>query len=202
MPEAFARYLGSLEDDRRVLLERYRLCDWARKVVGVGSVGTDDSVLLLMGDRDDDPLFLQVKQAEHSVLEPYAGASIYRDQGQRVVSGQRLSQAASDIFLGWVQIGGRDYYVRQLRDRKGSLDFGAMGARALRMYGKACGAALARGHARSGDPLAISAYLGRSKKFDHAVATFAMRYADQAQRDHTAFARALRSGELRRVAGG
>jgi uncharacterized protein (DUF2252 family) len=197
MPEAFAQYLGSLEDDRRVLLERYRLCDWARKVVGVGSVGTDDSIVLLMGDRDDDPLFLQVKQAEHSVLEPYAGASTYTDQGQRVVSGQRLSQAASDIFLGWVQIGGRDYYVRQLRDRKGSIAFGAMGHRALRLYGEACGAALARGHARSGDPLAISAYLGKSKKFDHAVATFAVRYADQTERDHKAFARALRSGELR-----
>ena len=194
--EGFGRYLSSLEDDRRVLLDRYHMCDAARKVVGVGSVGTDDAIVLLMGDRDDDPLFLQVKQAEQSVLEPHAGPSAYRDQGQRVVIGQRLSQAASDILLGWVAIDGRDYYVRQLRDKKLSLDFTAMGRRTLCLYGRACGAALARGHARSGDSLAISAYLGKSKKFDHAVAAFAGHYADQAERDHATFARAVESGEL------
>jgi uncharacterized protein (DUF2252 family) len=196
MREAFERYLASLQDDRRVLVERYHFCDWARKVVGVGSVGTDDSIVLLMGDRDSDPLFLQIKQAEHSVLEPHAGPSAYQDQGQRVVCGQRLSQAASDIFLGWVQIAGRDYYVRQLRDKKGSLPVDAMDGRTLRLYGKACGAALARGHARSGDLLAVAAYLGKSKKFDHAVAAFAASYADQTERDHAEFVRALRSGEL------
>jgi uncharacterized protein (DUF2252 family) len=171
-------------------------------VVGVGSVGTDDSIVLLMGDHDDDPLFLQIKQAERSVLEPHAGPSVYRDQGQRVVTGQRLSQAASDILLGWVAIDGRNYYVRQLHDKKLSLDFSAMGRRALRLYGKVCGAALARGHARSGDPLAIAAYLGKSKKFDHAVAAFAVHYADKAEHDHATFSRALKSGELDRAAHG
>ena len=142
------------------MLERYRPVDWARKVVGVGSVGTDDAIVLLLGDSDRDPLFLQVKEAQASVLERFAGRSRYRNHGQRVVAGQRLTQAASDIFLGWTRIERRDYYVRQLRDMKGSVSIDRLSPEELTQYAGACGEALAGGHARSGDRVAISAYLG------------------------------------------
>ena len=159
-PDVVRRYRRSLADETRVLLERYRLVDWARKVVGVGSVGTDDAVVLLLGDSDRDPLFLQVKEAQASVLERFAGRSRYANRGQRVVAGQRLTQAASDIFLGWTRLEQRDYYVRQLRDMKGSVTIDRLSADELAEYAHACGDALAGGHARSGDPVAIAAYLG------------------------------------------
>jgi uncharacterized protein (DUF2252 family) len=178
------RYLGSVRADQRVLLSKYRVVDWARKVVGVGSVGTDDGVVLLVGDTDSDPLFLQVKEAQASVLEPFAGASAYAKHGQRVVEGQRLMQAASDIFLGWTAIGKRDYYVRQLRDMKGSISVDKLSPSELIDYARACGAVLARAHARSGDPVAITAYLGRGDAFERAMSRFATAYADQTESDH------------------
>jgi uncharacterized protein (DUF2252 family) len=190
------RYVRSLPTDRRVLLSRYRPVDWARKVVGVGSVGTDDGIVLLLGDSDSDPLFLQVKQAEASVLEPFAGASRYANQGQRVVEGQRLMQAASDIFLGWTRIAGRDYYVRQLRDMKGSIPVDKLTGSELVDYARACGAVLARAHARSGDPVAIAAYLGGGEAFERAITRFAVAYADQTDRDHQRMLKAIRAGEL------
>jgi uncharacterized protein (DUF2252 family) len=173
-------------------MARYRIVDWARKVVGVGSVGTDDAVVLLLGDSDDDPLFLQIKEAQTSVLEPFAGPSRYGNHGHRVVAGQRLTQAASDVFLGWTRIDGRDYYVRQLRDMKGSVQIEKLTADELSSYASACGAALAGGHARSGDPVAIAAYLGASDRFDRAVGRFAVAYANQTERDHAAFVRSSR----------
>jgi uncharacterized protein (DUF2252 family) len=191
-----SRYVSSLPEDRRALLGRYRVVDWARKVVGVGSVGTDDGVVLLLGDSDDDPLFLQVKEAEASVLEPFAGASAYANHGQRVVEGQRLMQAASDIFLGWTTIDDRHYYVRQLRDMKGSIPVEKLAASELVEYARACGAVLARAHARSGDPVAVAAYLGGGDVFDRAMSQFAIAYADQTQSDHQRMLEAIRSGEL------
>jgi uncharacterized protein (DUF2252 family) len=182
-----AEYAASLGDATRTLLARYRVVDWARKVVGVGSVGTDDAVVLLLGDSDSDPLFLQVKEAGASVLEPFAGASPYDNHGRRVVSGQRLIQSASDLFLGWTRLGERDYYVRQLRDMKGSVPVDKLSAQELAEYGRACGEALALGHARSGDPAAIAGYLGGGDRFDRAVATFAVAYADQNAEDYKAF---------------
>jgi uncharacterized protein (DUF2252 family) len=181
------QYADSLGEATRQLLGRYRPVDWARKVVGVGSVGTDDAVVLLMGDSDADPLFLQVKEAAASVLEPFAGASPYDNHGRRVVAGQRLTQAASDLFLGWTRMGNRDYYVRQLRDMKGSIPVDKLSADELAQYGRACGSALAMGHARSGDPVAIAAYLGAGQPFDRAVAAFADAYADQNAEDYQAF---------------
>jgi uncharacterized protein (DUF2252 family) len=191
-----SRYVSSLPEDRRALLRRYRPVDWARKVVGVGSVGTDDGVVLLLGDSDDDPLFLQVKEAEASVLEPFAGASVYVNRGQRVVEGQRLMQAVSDIFLGWTTIDDRHYYARQLRDMKGSIPVEKLAASELVRYARACGAVLARAHARSGDPVAIAAYLGGGDVFDRAISQFAIAYADQAYSDHQRMLEAIRSGEL------
>jgi uncharacterized protein (DUF2252 family) len=190
------RYVRSLPTDRRALLSRYRALDWARKVVGVGSVGTDDGIVLLLGDSDSDPLFLQVKQAEASVLEPFSGASRYTNHGQRVVEGQRLMQAASDIFLGWTRIDGRDYYVRQLRDMKGSIPVDKLAASELVDYARACGAVLARAHARSGDPVAIAAYVGGGDAFERAMSQFAVAYADQTDSDHQRMLEAMRSGEL------
>jgi uncharacterized protein (DUF2252 family) len=190
------RYLDSVPDDRRVLLSRYRVIDWARKVVGVGSVGTDDSVVLLLGDTESDPLFLQVKEAEGSVLEPGAGPSAYANHGQRVVEGQRLMQAASDIFLGWTSLGQRDYYVRQLRDMKGSINVDKLSSSELVDYARACGGVLARAHARAGDPISIAAYLGRGDSFDRAMSGFAVAYADQTDRDHQRLLDAVKSGEL------
>jgi uncharacterized protein (DUF2252 family) len=180
-------YTASLGDATRTLLARYRPVDWARKVVGVGSVGTDDAVVLMLGASDSDPLFLQVKEATASVLEPFAGASPYDNHGQRVVAGQRLIQSASDLFLGWTRLGERDYYVRQLRDMKGSVPVEKLSAQELAEYGRACGEALALGHARSGDPAAIAGYLGSGDRFDRAVAAFAGAYADQNAADYAAF---------------
>jgi uncharacterized protein (DUF2252 family) len=191
-----SQYVSSLPEDRRALLRRYRPVDWARKVVGVGSVGTDDGIVLLLGDSDDDPLFVQVKEAEASVLEPFTGASAYANHGQRVVEGQRLMQAASDIFLGWTTIGDRHYYLRQLRDMKGSIPVEKLAASELIQYARACGAVLARAHARSGDPVAIAAYLGGGDVFERAISQFAIAYADQSDRDHQRMLEAIRSGEV------
>jgi uncharacterized protein (DUF2252 family) len=195
-PDVVRRYRSSLPDDRRVLLDRYRVVDWARKVVGVGSVGTDDAIVLTIGDTDKDPLFLQVKEAQASVLERFAGRSRYRSHGQRVVWGQRVMQAASDIFLGWTRLEGRDYYVRQLRDMKGSIAIEKLSPGELADYARACGAALGRAHARSGDAVSIAGYLGGGDNFDRAIGAFAAAYADQTERDHALLIRAARSGRI------
>jgi uncharacterized protein (DUF2252 family) len=189
--EVLASYRASLQDNRRRLLRRFRPVDAARKVVGVGSVGTRCYVVLLLGDRHDDPLLLQVKQATTSVLEPYVGRSRYRHPGRRVVSGQRLLQTAGDIFLGWAGDGTSHYYVRQLWDMKGSLDLDTLDPADLVPYARLCGWVLARAHARSGDGAAISGYLGSGDRFDRAVADFAEAYADQTEADHAAFTRWL-----------
>jgi uncharacterized protein (DUF2252 family) len=188
--EVLARYRASLPEERRQLLGRFRAHDAARKVVGVGSVGTRCYVVLLLGDRDDDPLLLQIKQATISALEPYAGRSRHRHHGRRVVNGQRLLQTASDIFLGWTGDGVAQYYVRQLWDMKGSVNIEAMPPDHLFHYGRLCGWVLARAHARSGDAVAISGYLGSSDRFDRAAASFAEAYADQSEADYAAFRRA------------
>jgi uncharacterized protein (DUF2252 family) len=189
------RYRASLRPDCHRLLDRYRYAHLARKVVGVGSVGTRAWIVLLMGRDDADPLFLQCKEAEPSVLAPFAGASEFDNQGRRVVEGQRIMQAASDILLGWLHVteddGDRDYYVRQLWDWKTSATVEEMRPRAMRTYGEMCAWALARAHARSGDPIAIGAYLGSGDVFDRALADFAERYADQNESDHAAFAAAV-----------
>ena len=189
------RYRASLRPDCHRLLERYEYADLARKVVGVGSVGTRAWIVLLMGRDDADPLFLQCKEAEPSVLAAFAGASEYDNQGRRVVEGQRLMQAASDILLGWLRVNeegvDRDYYVRQLWDWKTSATVEEMRPRDMRTYGEMCAWALARAHARSGDPIAIGAYLGSGDVFDRALADFAERYADQNERDYAAFAAAV-----------
>jgi uncharacterized protein (DUF2252 family) len=191
-----AIYRGSLSDDRRVLLDRYRLEDMAIRVVGVGSVGTVCSVALLMAGADD-PLFLQVKEARPSVLEAHAGKSIYENHGQRVVVGHRLMQSASDIFLGWT-LGddGRHFYVRQLRDVKLKFRVEKFKSSKMLQFADWCGATLARAHARSGEPAVISGYLGKSDRFDRAVAAFAVAYADQCERDYEALAKAVRDGKL------
>ena len=190
-------YRRTLQDDRRHLLDRYRFVDVARKAVGVGSVGTRDYIVLLEGRDEDDPLFLQVKEAENSVLEPYIQKSAYKNHGHRVVAGQRLMQAASDIFLGWLRgAGGRDYYWRQLRDMKGSAKVESMSPDELNLYAALCGWALARAHARSGDCVQISAYLGKSDRFCEAIADFAEVYADQTERDHAALCAAVKSGKI------
>ena len=197
-----AGYRRTLETDRRFLLEQYQVCDMARKVVGVGSVGTRCWIALLLGRDTADPLFLQVKEAERSVLSRFMGASKYHNQGQRVVAGQRLMQAASDIFLGWqrIQAGldgkARDFYVRQLRDWKFSLDIAGMLPKGMRAYGEVCGWTLARAHARSGDRIAIAAYLGGSDVFDKAIAQFASAYADQNERDYLSLVDAAAAGRI------
>jgi uncharacterized protein (DUF2252 family) len=197
-----AQYRRTLETDRRFLLEQYEVCDMARKVVGVGSVGTRCWIILMLGRDTGDPLFLQVKEAERSVLSRFVGASKYANQGQRVVAGQRLMQATSDIFLGWQRTAAgldgkpRDFYVRQLRDWKFSLDIATMVPAGMRAYGQVCGWTLARAHARSGDRVAIAAYLGKSDVFDRAVAQFAVAYADQNERDHQALADAAAAGRI------
>jgi len=197
-----AGYRRTLETDRRFLLEQYQVCDMARKVVGVGSVGTRCWIALLLGRDTADPLFLQVKEAERSVLSRFMGASKYHNQGQRVVAGQRLMQAASDIFLGWqrIQAGldgkARDFYVRQLRDWKFSLDIAGMLPKGMRAYGEVCGWTLARAHARSGDRIAIAAYLGGSDVFDKAIAQFAGAYADQNERDYLSLVDAAAAGRI------
>jgi uncharacterized protein (DUF2252 family) len=194
----YEQYTTTLEDDRRVLLERYRIVDIARKVVGVGSVGTICAIVLLLGRDVDDPLFLQVKQAGPSVLEPYLGKSRFTHCGHRVVAGQRLMQAASDIFLGWMtgKPGGLHFYWRQLRDMKGSFDTTTFKAPALEVLAGLCGWTLARGHARSGHRVAIAAYLGVSDRFDQAIADFALAYADQAQKDYAILQKAVKKGAI------
>jgi len=190
-------YKRTLQEDRRHLLERYRFVDAARKVVGVGSVGRRAYVVLLEGRDRDDPLFLQVKEAGPSVLEGHVESSTREHHGHRVVAGQRLMQAASDIFLGWFRgTEGRDFYWRQLKDMKGSADVGGMSADELVIYAGLCGWTLARAHARSGDRVEIAAYLGKSDRFDRAVADFAVAYADQNERDHAALCAAVASGRL------
>jgi uncharacterized protein (DUF2252 family) len=196
---AWALYHESLPEHIRVLFDRFHLCDMAVKVVGVGSVGTACLIALFMA-ADDDPLFLQIKQANASVLEPYAGKSLHSNHGQRVVVGQRLMQAASDSFLGWtVSQRGRHLYVRQLRDMKISAEIDAMDDDTLRRYAGACGWALARAHARSGDAAMISGYMGTGGIFDEATCDFAGDYADQAERDYKAFVKAIRDGRVKAV---
>ncbi len=189
-------YLATLQEDRRTLLERYRFIDFALKVVGVGSVGTRCYIMLFDGSHAEDPLFLQIKQAEASVLEPYAGKSKHHNRGRRVVAGQRLVQSASDIFLGWTSEGGNDYYVRQLRDMKGTADLESMSAGDLIDYAGLCGWVLARAHARSGDAAAIAGYLGKCDAFDEALAAFATAYADQTERDYEALKAAVDEGRV------
>ena len=194
-------YRATLSDDRRRLLERFRYVDAARKVVGVGSVGTRAWIMLMLGRDNADPLFLQFKEAEASVLEPFLGASEYEQHGERVVEGQRLMQAASDIMLGWVQTSDvdgveRDYYVRQLWDAKGSALVETMNPTALAYYARVCGRTLARSHARAGDSVAIASYLGRGDGFDRALASFAETYADQNERDYAAVVDAVESGRI------
>ena len=192
-----ATYRRTLATDRRYLLEQFEFADMARKVVGVGSVGTRCWIILLLGRDESDPLFLQVKEAEASVLSRFVGASKYNNQGQRVVAGQRLMQAASDIFLGWQRTEAgldgkqRDFYIRQLRDWKFSMPIEIMVPRGMRIYGQVCGWTLARAHARSGDRIAIAAYLGSSDVFDQAITQFAAAYADQNERDHQALVDAV-----------
>jgi uncharacterized protein (DUF2252 family) len=202
LTDLIGKYQRTLETDRRYLLEQFEFCDMAHKVVGVGSVGTRSWIILMLGRDDSDPLFLQAKQAQPSVLSRFAGASRYANQGQRVVAGQRLMQATSDIFLGWQRVEGgldggtRDFYVRQLRDWKFSLDVEAMIPRGMRLYGGLCGWTLARAHARSGDRIAIASYLGGSDVFDRAITDFAAAYADQNERDHQALVDAVSAGRI------
>jgi hypothetical protein len=185
-----------LREDRRVLLDRYEMRDLAIKVVCVGSVGTRCGIALLMAG-EQDPLFLQIKEAGASVLEAYAGKSIHPNHGQRVVNGCRLMQAASDMFLGWTTgREGRHFYIRQLRDMKVKVLVELFGPGPMMQYGKLCGWTLARAHARSGQPAAISGYLGKSDKFDEAIADFAIAYADQSERDHKILRKAVRNGRL------
>ena len=191
-----AEYRKTLADDRRILLDRYRIVDAAMKVVGIGSVGTQCAIILMMSITNE-PLFLQVKEAGKSVLEPYAGKSEYAHHGQRVVMGQRLMQPASDIFLGWVtDRHGRHRYVRQLRDAKIKPLVETFDDKVLALYGELCGWSLARAHAKAGDALTISGYLGSSDPFDEAMGDFARAYADQAERDHTALKNAVRAGKI------
>ena len=201
--EQFRAYRATLPDDRRKLLERFQFVDLARKVVGVGSVGTRAFIVLLQGRDQQDPLFLQVKEATASVLEDHLPKSRYKQHGERVVQGQRMMQAASDIFLGWTKglDVSRHFYWRQLRDMKGSADVEAMLPLGLNFYGQICGWTLARAHARSGDPVAIAEYLGEDDQFDRSISDFARRYADQNERDYQAFAEAVRSGRLEALEG-
>jgi uncharacterized protein (DUF2252 family) len=194
-------YRDSLGPERRALLDRYRFVDLAHKVVGVGSVGTRCWLLLMLGKDERDPLFLQAKEAGPSVLERYAGNSRHENAGQRVVVGQRLMQTVSDIFLGWVRVTGfdgrtRDFYLRQLRDWKGSARVESMSPRTMRAYGRLCAWTLARAHARTGDDIAIAAYLGSADTFDTALATFATACADQNERDHAELREAIDVGRV------
>jgi uncharacterized protein (DUF2252 family) len=201
--QQFQSYRATLQADRRHLLERYEIIDVARKVVGVGSVGTRAFIVLLQGRDQQDPLFLQVKEASLSVLEDHLPKSRYRQPGQRVVQGQRMMQASSDIYLGWTKgvQANRHLYWRQLRDMKGSAEVESMKPFALSFYARQCGWTLARAHARSGDPIAIAAYLGKKDEFDQSITDFSERYADQNDRDYQAFANAIRSGRLEAIEG-
>jgi uncharacterized protein (DUF2252 family) len=201
--EQFRAYRATLQDDRRHLLERFKVVDAARKVVGVGSVGTRAFIVLLEGRDEQDPLFLQIKEATASVLEAYLPKSRYRQHGERVVQGQRMMQAASDIYLGWTKglDVNRHFYWRQLRDMKGSALVEAMTPTGMTFYAKICGWTLARAHARSGDPIAITEYLGGSDEFDRSITDFSERYADQNEEDYQQFVKAIRSGRLKAVEG-
>jgi uncharacterized protein (DUF2252 family) len=206
MQRLLESYSHTLQSDRRYLLEQFRFVSIARKVVGVGSVGTRAWVLLLVGSDGTDPLLLQAKEAQESVLARFVGPSQYANEGERVVAGQHLMQASSDIFLGWDQVEGidgvqRDFYVRQLRDWKGSADTDVMIPAGMTIYARLCGWTLARAHARSGDRIAIAAYLGSGKTFDHAVASFAETYADQNERDYDALKQAAADGRISVVSG-
>ena len=200
--ELLRDYRQTLEFDRRMLLEQFELTDFARKVVGVGSVGTRAWIALLMGRDGQDPLFLQLKEAEASVLEEFVGRSQFSNHGQRVVAGQRLMQATSDIFVGWLHVAAgldqkpRDFYGRQLKDWKGSAEVEQMEPKGMSAYGKLCGWTLARAHARSGDRVAIAAYLGRSDTFDRAIVEFSHAYAEQNDRDYKALQAAVTSGRI------
>jgi uncharacterized protein (DUF2252 family) len=190
-------YARTLQHERRLLLEQYEPVDIARKVVGVGSVGTRCLVVLLEGRDADDPLFIQVKEAGASALEDYLPKSKYRNHGQRVVVGQRQMQAASDVFLGWIRADdGRDFYFRQLQDMKGAVDLATMRPEGVLLYADVCGWALARAHARSGDRVQIASYLGQSERFDRAMADFAEAYADQNDKDYEVLMQAIRSGQV------
>jgi uncharacterized protein (DUF2252 family) len=196
-------YRQSLEHDRRKLLEQFELADFARKVVGVGSVGTRAWIALFFGRNGDDPLFLQLKEAEESVLEEHVGKSAYRNHAQRVVVGQRMMQATSDIFLGWVHVKAgldgvaRDFYGRQLKDWKGSAEVEQMVPTGMAAYGRLCGWTLARAHARSGDRIAIASYLGGGNAFDRAILDFSRAYADQNERDFRALSQAVEAGRIK-----
>ncbi len=194
----FGQYKATLEDDRRTLIDRYDVVDMARKVVGVGSVGTRCLIVLLLGRDVDDPLFLQIKEAGPSVLEPYLGRSRFTHAGHRVVAGQRLMQAASDIFLGWMtgKPAGRHFYWRQLRDMKFSIDPEILRAPGMEILATLCGWTLARGHARSGQRIAIASYLGVSDRFDQAIADFALAYADQAEKDYATLLKVIKQGKI------
>jgi uncharacterized protein (DUF2252 family) len=200
--QIFRSYRRTLAVDRRQLLERFRYGHAARKVVGVGSVGMQAWILLLLGRHDDDPLFLQLKEAQASVLEPFLGTSGFVNHGQRVVEGQRLTQAARDVLLGWTHardVDGsveRDYYVRQLWDGKASATIDAMDPETMAVYAEICGWTLAHGHARSGDPVALASYLGRGGAFDRALASFGEIYADQNERDYAALRAAAAAGRI------
>ena len=201
--EQFRAYRATLQDDRRHLLERFEVVDVARKVVGVGSVGTRAFIVLLQGRDAHDPLFLQIKEATASVLEEHLGKSTYEQHGERVVQGQRMMQAASDIYLGWTKglDVNRHFYWRQLRDMKGSALVESMTPLALTFYARICGWTLARAHARSGDPIAIAEYLGGSDAFDRSITDFSERYADQNEKDYQEFVTAVRSGRLEALEG-
>ena len=202
LERTFSDYRATLAENRRELVERYRFVDFALKVVGVGSVGTRCFVVLLEGRDEGDPLFLQAKEATASVLDPYVESSKHTNHGERVVVGQRLMQATPDIFLGWTRgPGGRDFYFRQLWDMKGSVDIATLRPPGLAFYGGLCARSLARAHARSGDSIAIAAYLGTSDTFDGAVADFSEAYADQNERDYEAFTAAIAAGRIAAVAG-
>jgi uncharacterized protein (DUF2252 family) len=189
-------YFASLEDSRKRLLSRYRFVDVAHKVVGVGSVGTRCFITYWEGVDENDPLFLQVKQANASLLEPYLGRSEYKQPGRRVITGQRLMQATNDIFLGYTRSAGKDFFIRQLYDMKGSVALDKLPAPYLPRYAALCGAVLARAHARTGDPAQIAGYLGKSDAFDEALVEFAVRYADQNDADYAAFKRAVSEGRI------
>jgi uncharacterized protein (DUF2252 family) len=202
LKELLGSYRDTLEHDRRVLLDQFRLEDFARKVVGVGSVGTRAWIGLMLGRDGRDPLFLQMKEAEASVLEQFLGPSEFENHGERVVTGQRLMQATSDIFLGWLHVGEgidgkeRDFYGRQLKDWKGSAEIERMVPAGMAQYGRLCGWTLARAHARSGDRIAIAAYLGKSASFDRAIVEFSHAYAEQNERDYRALEKAVETGKV------
>jgi len=205
--ELVRSYRGTLEYDRRVLLEQFQLTDFARKVVGVGSVGTRAWIALMLGRDGQDPLLLQMKEAEASVLEEFLEPSPFKNHGERVVVGQRLMQASSDIFLGWVHVESgldgkeRDFYGRQLKDWKGSAEIEQMVPKGLTVYGRLCGWTLARAHARSGDRIAIASYLGKGASFDQAILAFSKVYAEQNERDYEALVKAVESGRIKAETG-